>query len=55
MYCASRGTLGTTDTVACEIKLDPCFHGAYKLILNKFPLLFQDAKNGNNPFTAKNT
>lgn len=38
-----------------KIKLDPCFHGAYKLILSRcWLLLFQDAKNGNDPFAAKN-
>lgn len=38
-----------------KIKLDPYFHEAYKLILNRCGLLlFQDAKNENDPFAAKN-
>lgn len=41
--------------VMWKIKLDPCFHRAYKLILSRGRLLlFQDAKNENDPFAAKN-
>lgn len=57
MLCSThpRTGLGSTDTVMWKIKLDPCFHRAYKLILSRCRLLlFQDAKNENDPFAAKN-
>lgn len=44
------------DTVVYKIKFDLCFHGAYRLILNRcLLLLFQDTKNGNDPILVKNT
>ena len=45
---------GTPDTAVHEIKPDPYFHEAYKLILSRCQLLlFQDAENGDDTCTAK--